>query len=157
MPTLFSIVCTCTNTKTLVSCTNGCGKFRERASNQVARLTTQGIAAATKRTLEPGEVLFREGEEGTQLYVVDHGGLRVLRRNAEVAVLGEKELVGEMAFFGDERRTATVIAAEETEVVEVDMSDARDYLSRQPVWMRIMLETLVRRVVERDESPAAVT
>ena len=119
--------------------------------------TARRFAAATKRTLEPGEVLFREGEEGTQLYVVDHGGLRVLRRNAEVAVLGEKELVGEMAFFGDERRTATVIAAEETEVVEVDMSDARDYLSRQPVWMRIMLETLVRRVVERDESPAAVT
>src|SRR6185436_17054684 len=52
LPTLFSIVCTCTNTKTPVSCTNGCGMFRERASNQVARLSVHGIAAATKRKRE---------------------------------------------------------------------------------------------------------
>src|SRR6185369_10809613 len=52
LPTLFSIVCTCTNTKTPVSCTNGCGMFSERASNQVVRLTTQGITAATRRNRE---------------------------------------------------------------------------------------------------------
>lgn len=117
--------------------------------------TARRFTAATKRTLEPGEVLFREGDSGTHLYVVERGRLRVVRAGTELAELGEKELVGEMAFFGDERRAATVIAAEETEVVEIDMTDAREYLSRQPVWMRVMLETLVRRVIELDERLAA--
>jgi DNA-binding response OmpR family regulator len=117
--------------------------------------TARRFASATKRTLEPGEVLFRAGDTGTQLYLVERGRLRVVveRDGAEVelASIGEKELVGEMAFFGDEQRTATVVAAEETELLEIDMSDAREYLSRQPVWMRVMLETLVRRVVDKDE------
>lgn len=121
--------------------------------------TARRFAAATKRTLEPGEVLFREGDHGTQIYVVERGRLRVVHgegvSQVEVAMRGEKELIGEMAFFGDERRTATVTAVEETQVVEIDMTDAREYLSRQPVWMRVILETLVGRVIDRAERAAA--
>ena len=121
--------------------------------------TARRFAAATKRTLEPGEVLFREGDHGTQIYIVERGRLRVAHgegvSEVEVAMRGEKELIGELAFFGDERRTATVTAVEETHVVEIDMTDAREYLSRQPVWMRVILETLVGRVIDRAERTAA--
>ena len=121
--------------------------------------TARRFAAATKRTLEPGEVLFREGDHGTQIYIVERGRLRVVHgegvSEVEVAMRGEKELIGELAFFGDERRTATVTAVEETQVVEIDMTDAREYLSRQPVWMRVILETLVGRVIDRAERAAA--
>lgn len=119
--------------------------------------TARGLAGGTKRTLEPGEVLFRESDSGTQLYLVQRGRLRVMRGDTQLGELHEKDLLGELAFFGDERRTATVIAAEETEVVEIDMSDAREYVARQPVWLRVMLETLVRRVATADERAAVGT
>jgi DNA-binding response OmpR family regulator len=115
------------------------------------------FAPATTRHLAAEDVLFREGDAGSELYVVQRGRLRVLKGDVEVATIGEQELVGELAFFGDERRTATVVAAEESEVVEIDMADARGYLERQPVWMRVMLETLVKRVLEQDARVATPT
>ena len=111
---------------------------------------------AKKRRLREGEILFREGDRGAELYVVEEGRLKVLKGEAEIGTLGEKDLVGEMAFFGDSTRTATVVADVESVVVEIDMEDARAYMARQPLWLRVIIETLLKRVLDRDERRAGV-
>jgi CRP-like cAMP-binding protein len=63
--------------------------------------------------------------------------------------VGEKELVEEMAFFGDSTRTATATALDATEVIEVQMDPARDFLARRPDWMRCS-STHWLRMIEAD-------
>ena len=111
-----------------------------------------------RRRLGAGEVLFHEGEEGTELYVVESGRLRLVKREGdqevEVATVGEKALVGEMAFLGDARRSVTVEAAIDTVLVEVDIDHARQYLERQPEWLRAMIESLIAKLREMNEALA---
>jgi CheY-like chemotaxis protein len=118
-------------------------------------------APMSRRRLEAGEVLFREGDKGTELYVVESGRLRVFRhdgdREVELASLGERELVGEMAFLGNARRTATVVAEVDTDVIVVDIENANEYLLRQPAWVRARLETLARRLGDMNERAVAAS
>lgn len=64
--------------------------------------------------LEPGQELFREGEAGSSLYLIDAGELEVIRGGVRVAILTPGESVGEMAVVTGAPRTATIRALEKT-------------------------------------------
>lgn len=59
-----------------------------------------------------GKVLMREGERGSDMFVVGRGSVSVVRDGREVARLGPGEVVGEIALLSEGPRTATVTAAE---------------------------------------------
>jgi len=118
-------------------------------------------SAMKRRRLAAGRTLFREGERGTRVYVVESGRLRVVRRHGAGAVeVGSVEkggMVGEMAFFGSAVRSATVEAVETSELVELDLDDLRDYLGRQPAWLRAMIESLIAHIGTTSERLAGAT
>jgi CRP/FNR family transcriptional regulator, cyclic AMP receptor protein len=63
--------------------------------------------------LSVGEVLFREGDAGAELFVVLSGELEVLKsargtRDTRVALLGPTDVVGEMSMLDGKPRSATV-------------------------------------------------
>jgi CRP-like cAMP-binding protein len=64
-----------------------------------------GSADALSQARAAGDVLFREGDGGNELYIVERGRLEITRRRGDgdggvrLRVVGEKELVGEMAFL----------------------------------------------------------
>jgi len=67
---------------------------------------------------EPGDVLFRQGEEGDRIYVIDSGRveLQVEHTGGEVvtlAILGPKELLGELSLLAGARRSGTAIVREQ--------------------------------------------
>lgn len=64
--------------------------------------------------LKPGQELFREGEAGSSLYLIDNGELEVIRGGVRVAILTPGESVGEMAVVTGAPRTATIRALEAT-------------------------------------------
>ena len=83
------------------------------------------------RKLEGGETLFHAGDPGDALYIVAKGQVEVLAGGKEaaqgaarsIARLGEGHAFGEMALISGGVRTATVRAAEATELVEIDKED----------------------------------
>lgn len=104
----------------------------------------------TRQHLQSGEILFREGDPGSEIYFVVSGLLevsigqgnsrRILQR------VGDGEILGEMAFLTAERRSATVAAVEDCKLVRVELDQYRDYLDRQPIWLRHMIESLATRL-----------
>ena len=76
---------------------------------QVARV-------AVPRGFEPGEVVFREGDESDTCYVVRSGHARAVRahpdgRTITLASFGPGDIFGELAMFDAERRSASNIAS----------------------------------------------
>lgn len=73
---------------------------------------------------EKGDILFCEYEEQQILYYIISGKVKICKITKDhlktVAFLGEGEFIGEMAIFENIPRTATVIAEEDTKVLEID-------------------------------------
>jgi CRP-like cAMP-binding protein len=83
-------------------------------------------------SLEPGDVLIKEGDPGGDLYVLETGRLRVERDGITLATISSAgALVGEMSVLLGTENTATVRAEKPTTVRVV--KDALAYLERQPL------------------------
>ena len=87
-------------------------------------------AVAVPRSFAPGESVFREGDASNTCYVVRDGRARAIREHADgrqitLATFGPGDIFGELAMFDDERRSATVEAIEELDVLAILGSDMR--------------------------------
>lgn len=104
------------------------------------------------RSLEAGKVLFREGDRGTDVYIVRSGRLRITRRegdaDVELGFADPGEMVGEMAFVDQAPRAATLTAVEHTELVMLDLEGVRGAFDAQPAWMRLMVRSLIGHLRE---------
>lgn len=76
------------------------------------------------KKFEDGDVIFKQGEEGDCMYIVQRGTLEVVRENdgdeVKLATLKQGDFFGEMAIFEKEKRSATVRAAGKAEVLSMD-------------------------------------
>lgn len=102
------------------------------------------------RRLNPGDMLFMEGDEGHEMFVVRSGLLKVLRREGskmvEIGCLSPGDIVGEMALIGHQGRTATVMAVELTQVGVITESYLEECLPSLPTWIVGILKALSQRL-----------
>lgn len=77
-------------------------------------------------TLQEGDVLFCEGDSGTDLYVVLEGAVSVSRscngQMTEVAVLGAGQWFGEGSVLAMQPRSATIAATGPTQLLRIAAS-----------------------------------
>jgi len=106
-------------------------------------------AASSNHVYAPGETIIRAGDEGDSMFVVSRGGVdvRVDSNGTQrtISRLGEGAFFGEMALFTGEPRTANVVAAEETEVLEIGHDAMRSLFQTNPD----LVEALGRAINER--------
>lgn len=98
-----------------------------------------------------GEVLFRQGDDGDDVYIVISGRLRVVsvapdRSETLLAELGIGETVGEMAVISGEPRSATVYASRDTQLAKLTKEGVARVVDRHP---QAMLRVLTNRLVSR--------
>ncbi|MET0647391.1 MAG: mechanosensitive ion channel family protein [Pyrinomonadaceae bacterium] len=106
-------------------------------------------SSATGRVFAPGETIIRAGDDGASMFVVSRGSVDV-RVDANgtsrtINQLGEGAFFGEMALFTGEPRTANVVAAEETEVLEIGHDAMRGLFQTNPD----LVEALSHAINER--------
>lgn len=111
---------------------------------------------AVPRQFEPGQVVFRKGDQSDTCYIVRSGHARAVRehpdgRTITLATFGPGDIFGELAMFEDERRSATVEAIETTSAVALLGPDMRRLMSIHPqISMRLAI-ALGRRLRESNE------
>lgn len=76
------------------------------------------------RVFAPGTVIFREGDTGQHMFVLQSGRVRISKEHPKgprtLAILGPGEFFGEMAILNDKPRTATAEALEEVRALVLD-------------------------------------
>jgi small-conductance mechanosensitive channel/CRP-like cAMP-binding protein len=98
-----------------------------------------------------GELVTREGEDATHLYIVRSGSLSVRvgghADDREVARLNAGSIFGEMALLTGERRNASLIALSDVECYRLDAEPFRALLSRRPDLAERVAQVLAEREV----------
>ncbi|MCU0240724.1 MAG: mechanosensitive ion channel family protein, partial [Pyrinomonadaceae bacterium] len=105
--------------------------------------------ACEAKIFSPNEPIVRKGQVGNSMYVVHRGSVKIqIMENGfpkTVATLQEGEIFGEMGLFTGETRSATVVAAEETEVLEIKHTAVKPLFENNPHLMEELSETIAER------------
>lgn len=102
--------------------------------------------------VEPGDALFREGDEAEGAYVLLSGRCAVSEGGKQVNVIEPGELFGEIAGFGGGKRTATVTALVPCEVLTLSADQLQRGFTDSPDLLRKTLQVLAgrtRRISDR--------
>ncbi len=110
-------------------------------------------------TYEAGEIVFTEGQPGASLLVLASGAVRVWVRDAagcnrQVRRLGQGEFFGEISLVSGEPRTATITAAADCEVLELDRETVVGIAERYPKVREILREFCLERAGSAEEKQA---
>ncbi len=101
------------------------------------------------RTLQPGEILFLQGDNSQDMHILISGDLEVLKDDKKIAEITEPgETVGEMSFLLGSRKTATVKAMTEAKTVMIPADKIGDFLSDYPSLAPHMTQKLAKRLDE---------
>lgn len=124
--------------------------------NKVSKLLGEGsndseIRHERKVFLDKGEVLFDEGDLSREMYFVVSGSLGAYKKsghgeNIQVGTVVAGELVGEMALIDEAPRVVKLVALEVTELITIPPEKILSQLEAQPKWIKLMLETLSKRL-----------
>src|SRR6266566_3670088 len=117
--------------------------------NDTDALVRQLAMATVGHIFAPGETLIRAGDEGSSMFVVHNGRVQVQLsesgKSRPVAVLSEGNFFGEMALFTGEPRTASVVALEETEVLEIGHAAMKHLFETNPSLVESISWTIAER------------
>ncbi len=99
-----------------------------------------------------GTTMFRQGEPGDWVYVIQSGQVEIRRefqgQDCLLAVLGGGDFFGEMAVLAGEPREATVKAVEPLEALRIPADEFQAFLAGNPQIAVGMLKSLVERLRE---------
>jgi CRP-like cAMP-binding protein len=111
------------------------------------------------RQIARNEILFRQGEPSSSLYVVSEGRIAIATQSGDgresvIAVLEDGGLFGELPLFDDAPRVADARALVDSTVVELEYEPVRRVLREQPDLLWIIVRLLVTRLRATDEALA---
>jgi small-conductance mechanosensitive channel len=112
------------------------------------------LAKLTKiKSFTKGEKIIIQDEESYSLYIITKGNVNIYGKNANGSPIPLKELkegeyFGEMSLLTGEKRSATAIAQNETEVLEIGPSDILPLLLKNPKLMELLSGKLAERKLE---------
>lgn len=95
-----------------------------------------------------GETLIAEGSGADAMYLVRTGRFRVERGGVDLAEIGPGSVIGEIAFFTGELRTADVIAARDSVVLKVTQHDYQALCAETPGLARAISGELALRLAQ---------
>jgi CRP-like cAMP-binding protein len=129
--------------------------FAELPEDALVQLREQAVT----RVLERNELLFRQGDPSSSLFVIQEGRVAIASqagdgRETVIAVLEDGGLFGELPLFDDAPRMADARALIDTTVIELAYEPVRAMLRARPELLWVIVRLLVERLRATDEALA---
>jgi CRP/FNR family cyclic AMP-dependent transcriptional regulator len=113
------------------------------------------------RELEAGETVFKEGDSGDRMYIIQEGTMQVLKRfGKEESLLAELEkgdFFGEMALVSRIERTATVKAKVKSVLLEFDRQGFQGMIEKNAKIALNVIDKLCRRLQNANQQLASLS
>ena len=125
--------------------------------SQLGRAELEQVAeVAVPRSFHAGEVVFREGDESNTSYIVRDGHARAVRQHSDgrtltLANFGPGEVFGELAMFDSDRRSATIEAIDDLDLLAILGADMQRLMREHPDIAVKLVITLGRRLRELND------
>lgn len=110
-------------------------------------------------THDEGSVILNEGDPGTSMYVIASGEVKVYTRSTGgdagpvyLARLGEGDFFGEVSVLTGKPRTATITAAQRTELLRLDKERLDGALSKHPGIRKVLDDFYKKRATHTVEA-----
>lgn len=111
--------------------------------------------AGTNKVVKEGQVLFKAGDKSDGMYLIRRGELRVYLeqdgKEVSLATIGEGGMIGEMALFDNQPRSASVKASKESEVTLISNDDFGKLMKQIPKWFVGLMQALSSRLRQTNE------
>ena len=108
------------------------------------------------QSLKKGQTLFRKGDEGSSLYIIKQGTIKIvlpsrLGDEVIVTIFSEGDFFGEMALFDGKPRSADALAMESTKIYMLNRKDFLLFLHSNINAMESILSQLTKRLRDTDD------
>ena len=103
------------------------------------------------------EIVCRQNEENNDLYFIVSGRYAIYTDNKLVSVLSPNDMfIGEMAFLLNDRRSATVLAIGEGQLIRIPKSSFINLIRRNPHYGIFLSKLLAQRLVNQTQKMLAL-
>lgn len=106
-----------------------------------------------KRSFKAGELIFREGDPASEMYVIESGDVEIQSGNHLLDTLGSKSIFGEMALVDGAPRSATAKALTDVTVVPVSEKQFLFLVSQTPYFALNVMRVLATRLRTANKAP----
>lgn len=89
--------------------------------------------------LAEGQEVFRKGDSGTSMAIIEQGKITVMRNKVEIAILSQGRAFGEITMLDGRPRTATCIATEPSKLIMLDGVALRRMVTEEPALAAALL------------------
>jgi uncharacterized membrane protein len=105
-----------------------------------------------EKQLQQGEILFRKGEAGDAMFIIEDGIVEISvpdelkKRNIRVSVLHEGNFLGELSLIDGLSRTASAVAMEDCRLLEMKRNDFLAFIHERPSVAILMISEIGQRL-----------
>lgn len=99
--------------------------------------------------LDANHLVFNDGDRGSDMYVIANGEVKIQRGDEQIALLGDREVFGEMAALDPEPRMASATTTKETVLFKISQHTLLDLIDDAPIVSMGIIKVLCQRIRKR--------
>ena len=111
-----------------------------------------GSEDTIKVSLKKDDILFLAEENEKDLYVIERGQVMVfVQKGSQIiplSYLGVGEYIGELTFFDQGKRSASIICTEDSDFLKISVENLHKHC---PSWMKTLGSQLTKKIRDGDE------
>ena len=104
-----------------------------------------------ERQYEQGTVIFKEGETGDCMYIIQQGSIRIHKGNTTLAILKDKEVFGELSLLDADTRSASATADKDCTLYKIDQEPFYELMDERPEVAKGFIKILCQRLRTMNE------
>ncbi len=121
--------------------------FRETPENILADLAP----LMEEEEFEQETLIFNEGEIGDCMYIIHRGSVRIHKGQTNLAILGDKEVFGELSLLDAETRSASATSTTDCTLFRIDQEPFYELIETRPEIARGFIKILCKRLRAQNE------
>ena len=100
---------------------------------------------------EQGTEIFKEGEIGDCMYIIQQGNIKIHKGTTTLAVLKEKEVFGELSLLDADTRSASATADTDCTLYKIDQEPFYELMDERPEVAKGFIKILCQRLRTMNE------